>query len=235
MSQPALSLQFFDPAHGLHGSARSGMTLLFDDGTPRALDDGPAVSAAGGGWHAELAGELSLDFEPVAVGATLDGIEAHVCRVSGTVGGRTVRCLGTVAETREPPAWGELDALRTISALFDERHALLAVASRPRGASGHDAEHVDCWLLDDGEPVRVAEARISTVYDGAGRQRSAGLELWIAEEEPPLRASGSVVAGSSLQLEGLEVHAAVFRWRVGDREGAGAYELMARTEDRAAA
>jgi hypothetical protein len=44
-----------------------------------------------------------------------------------------------------------------------------------------------------------------------------------------------VVAGSSLALEGLEVHAAVFRWRLDGREGIGAYELMARTEPPAAA
>ena len=46
---------------------------------------------------------------------------------------------------------------------------------------------------------------------------------------------GYVVAGSSLQLESADVPAAIFRWRMGDREGAGAYELMTRaTPDEAA-
>ena len=119
MSQPALSLQFFDPAHGLHGSARSGMTLLFDGSGSRALPDGPAVETGADGWHAELAGELSLDFAPVAEPAELDGVAVRICRVTGSVGDRSVRCLGTVAETVAAPVWGELDALRTISALFD--------------------------------------------------------------------------------------------------------------------
>lgn len=233
MTAPAL--QFFDPAHGLHGSARAGMTLLFEGASSRALPDGPAVTASGGGWHAELADELALDFAPVgAARAELDGVAVDLCRVTGTVGDRTVRCLGTVAETRTAPRWGELDALRSISALFDDGHAFLAIAARPRGAAGHDAERVAAWLLDDGEPVALADTRISTVYDGAGRQRSAGLELWPEGEERPLQGSGTVVAGSSLQLEGIEVHAAVFRWRIGDREGAGAYELMTRREEAAA-
>ena len=42
------------------------------------------------------------------------------------------------------------------------------------------------------------------------------------------------MAGSSLQLEGIEVHAAVFRWRMDDREGAGSYQLWVRDEPAAA-
>ena len=49
-------------------------------------------------------------------------------------------------------------------------------------------------------------------------------------QEFPLRGSGTVVAGTSLALEGLDVHAAAFRWRMEDREGAGAYELWLRSE-----
>ena len=49
------------------------------------------------------------------------------------------------------------------------------------------------------------------------------------------RGSGIVIAGSSLDLEGLRVHTAVFRWRIDGRDGIGAYELMVRTEPPAAA
>jgi len=85
-----------------------------------------------------------------------------------------------------------------------------------------------------GKAVPVEEARISTVYDGDGRQRSAGLELWIDGEDFPRRCSGAVAAGSSLALDGLDVHAAVFRWRMEGRDGAGAYELWARARSEAA-
>ena len=234
MSAPALSLAFFDPAHGLHGSARTGATLLFEGASSNVLAEGPRIEQDGTGWRAELEGALSLALEPVAEPARLPGVSAHVCRVTGQVGSRQVDCLGTMAETRTPPAWEELDALRTISAVFDEEHAFLALGRRPRGAPGHDEEQVVGWLLQAGEALAVEDSRISTVYDADGRQRSAGLELWLPGEEFPRRGSGTVVAGSSLSLEGLNVHAAIFRWRMEDREGTGAYEVWVRAEPEAA-
>ena len=234
MSAPALSLAFFDPEHGLHGSARAGATLLFEGSSATVLADGPRIERDGAAWRAELEGAFTLALAPLATGARLGPVIAHVCEVTGEVGGQRVRCLGTVGETSAPPAWDDLDALRSISAVFDREHAFLALARRPRGAPGHDEEQVVGWLLQAGEPLAVEDARISTVYDGTGRQRSAGLELWLPGEEFPRRGSGTVIAGSSLQLEGLDVHAAIFRWRMEDREGPGAYELWVRSYAEAA-
>jgi hypothetical protein len=235
VTEPALSLHFFDPEHGIHGSARSGATLLFEGAGSAVLPEGPRIERSSRGWRAELDGAFALELEPLSAAAEIDGMTAHVCAVDGEVeGGRRVRCLGTVAETHSPPAWDELDALRSISALFDREHAFLAVGRRPRGAIGHGDERIAAWLLSGGEPVAIEDARISTVYDGEGRQRSAGLELWVPGEDLPLRGSGTVVAGSSLALEGVDVHVAIFRWRMDDREGAGSYELMSRSEPQAA-
>lgn len=230
MSAPALSLAFFDPEHGLHGSARAGATLLFEGANVNVLPAGPSMERTGDGWRAELEGAFSLDVQPVAESARLPGVEAHLCRVTGEVGGQQVDCLGTMGETRTPPAWEELDVLRSISAVFDAEHAFLALGRRPRGAPGHDEEQVVGWLLQAGEAHAVEDTRISTVYDGDGRQRSAGLELWLPGEEFPRRGSGTVISGSSLTLEGLNVHAAIFRWRMEDREGTGAYEVWVRAE-----
>jgi hypothetical protein len=234
VSAPALSVAFFDPEHGLYGNARAGATMLFEGSGANVVQDGPEIQASGGGWRAELDGAFSLRFEPVTEGARLGGLVAYVCKVKGEVGGQRVRCMGTVVETHAPPHWDDLDALRTISAVFDSGHAFLALGQRPRGAPGHGSEQVTGWLLHEGEALPVADTRISTVYDGAGRQRSAGLELWLADEEFPRRGSGTVVAGSSLKLAGLEVHAAVFRWRMEDREGIGVYEVWVRDEPAAA-
>ena len=235
MSEPALALSFFDAAHDIHGTARSGMTILFEGRKPNAIPEGPRTEATGSGWRAELPGRLSLEFEPVSPEADLGGVRARVARVRGEAAGRTVDGLGTVSQTDEPPRWEELDAVRTISALVDEQHALVALARRPRGAVGHGDEEVTARLVEDDAMLEVETARISTVYDGGGRQQTAGLELWLPGEDYPRRGSGLVIAGSSLDLEGLEVHVAVFRWRLDGREGIGSYELMRRLEPRAAA
>jgi hypothetical protein len=235
VSAPALALSFFDREHEIHGSARSGATIMFEGRRPRAVAEAATIEPAGAGWRAELPGELALGVEALTDPAELGGVSARVCRVTGDAAGRSINCLGTLSETSAAPRWEDLDALRTISAIVDEEHALLALARRPRGALGHGQENVSAKLLDGGRFLEVEDARISTVYDGDGRQQSAGLELWIGGEEYPRRGSGLVIAGSSLQMDEIEVHAAIFRWRLEGREGIGAYELMARTPEPAAA
>src|ERR671910_226701 len=235
VSAPALALSFFDLAHDIHGTTRSGASVLFEGRKPVALPEGPTIEPSGDGWRAELPGTLSLAVEPVSDPGELGGVRARVVRVRGTAAGRQVDGLGTLSETTVPPRWDELDAIRSISALVDEQHALLAVARRPRGAVGHGHELVRAQLVEDGALLAVEDARISTVYDGGGRQRSAGLELWMPGEEFPRRGSGLVIAGSSLDLDGLQVHVAVFRWRLDGREAVGSYELMLRSEPPAAA
>ena len=235
MSAPALALSFFDAAHDIHGTARQGISVLFEGRKPAAIPQGPEIEATDGGWRAELPETLSLEFEPVSPPADLGGVRVHVTRVRGEAAGRRVDGLGTVSETEVPPDWEELDAIRGISALVDEQHALVALARRPRGAIGHGDEEVVARLVEDEALLEVENTRISTVYDGGGRQMSAGLELWLPGEDFPRRGSGQVIAGSSLDLDALQVHVAVFRWRLDGREGIGSYELMLRMEPPAAA
>jgi len=231
----AYALSFFDPDRELYGTVRSGATILFEGRKPAAHAEEARIATDAEGWSAELDGRLSLRLTPLGPEVELGLVAANVCRVSGEVGGRGVDCLGTVAITREPPRWEDLDALRSISALVNERDAVFALARRPRGAAGHGEEQVRAAMVKDGELLEIEDARLSTVYDGDGRQRSAGLELWPVGEEFPRRGSGHVIAGSSLELEAVRVHAAVFRWRIEGREGIGAYELMVRHEPPAAA
>jgi hypothetical protein len=228
VSAEAFALSFFDPDRDLYGTARSGATLLFHGREPAAHADGPEVNEEGDGWRAELPERLSLKLEPVSAEVDLNGVTARICRVTGQVDATTVDCLGTFSITTIAPRWEELQAVRSISALVDEGTGLLALARRPRDAPGHGDEEVSAGLFIDGELHQVEEARISTVCDGGGRQRSAGLELWLPDEEYPRRGSGLVIAGSTFELETIQVHAAVFRWRLDGREGIGAYELMVR-------
>jgi hypothetical protein len=228
VSVEAFALSFFDPDRDLYGTARSGATLLFHGRHPAAHAEGPTVTEDGDGWRAELAERLSLALEPVSAEVGLDGVAARICRVTGQVDGTSVDCLGTFSITSIAPRWEELQAVRSISILVDEGNGLLALARRPREAPGHGDEEVRAGLFIGGELHEVEDARISTVYDSGGRQRSAGLELWLPGEEYPRRGSGQVIAGSSFELEAIQVHAAVFRWRLDGREGIGAYELMVR-------
>jgi hypothetical protein len=235
VSEPPVSLAFFDPVRRVHGSARAGFTLLFEDKRPISVPEGPLITRDGESFRAVLTDRFELAFEPVSDPAKLAGSSSRVCRVTGTVGASALDCLGTATETERAPAWAELDALRTVSAILDGEHAVLAVARRPRGALGHGQELVTARLLSGSEMLAVEEARLSTVYDGDGRQRSAGLELWMPGEDFPRRASGTVMAGASLQLDGLRVNAAVFGWRMEGREGVGAYDVTVRDEPPSAA
>ncbi|MEA2417852.1 MAG: hypothetical protein QOE60_58 [Thermoleophilaceae bacterium] len=228
MSAEAFALSFFDHDRDIYGTARSGATLLFHGRQPAPAAEGPELTEDGDGWRAELAERMSLALQPVSDEVDLDGVTARICRVTGQVDGTRVDCLGTFSITSVAPRWEELQAVRSISALVDEGTGVLALARRPREAPGHGDEAVRAGLFTDGELHEVEEARISTVYDGGGRQRSAGLELWLPGEEYPRRGSGQVIAGSSFELDTIQVHAAVFRWRLDGREGIGAYELMVR-------
>jgi hypothetical protein len=235
VSVEAFAFSFFDLDRELYGTARSGATLLFRGRSPAVHADGPTVVESGDGWRAELADRIALELEPTGPPAELDGVTARICHVRGEVDGTKVDCLGTFSITDVAPRWEELQALRAISALVDDGTGLLAVARRPRSAPGHGDEEVRAVLFTEGQPHEVEEARISTVYDSGGRQRSAGLELWLPNEDFPRRGSGLVIAGSTFDLEAIEVHAAVFRWRLDGREGIGGYELMVRVEPPVAA
>ena len=228
MTEPALSLAFFDPPRRLAGTARAGATLIYEGQRVRTLSQPPDLERAGDRFTARLGSDLDLTLEPVAESARLPGSESWLCSVTGTVGGAQIDCLGTATETTEAPAWAELDAIRAVSAVLDGENAVFLYARRPRDAAGHGQERVSAVVIAGGQALDVEDARLSTVYDRDGRQRTAGLELWLPGEDYPRRASGSAQAGASIMLGGVRVDAAVFEWRMEGRVGAGAYELALR-------
>lgn len=235
MTDQPVAISFVDLAHDVHGTARSGLTLLFEGGNASSHEQGPAIEKRDEAWHAEADGLLSLDFAPVAPAVEVGGVRAHLSSVQGTAGGSKVDGLGIVSQTIAAPRWDELDAHRSVFAMFDREHALVLVARRPLGAHGHGEELVTAQLLTAGELKAVDDARLSTIYDGDGRPRSASLELWLPGEDFPRRAFGHVAAGASLALDGLEVHAGRFDWRMESMDGAGIYELTVRRPEPTAA
>ena len=248
----AVTFAFGDPRAEVYGLARvgltadaaSGLAVLFR-GRTTVAGRAEGGAARDGGWDGVRAGGVStrvveplthwtanfdggdegaFALEVSALGAPavvapdsaagvaggMEGYE-HLVRVRGTVraGGEelAVDCLG-----QRGHSWGE--------------NAVFAVARRPRGAIGHGQEKVVAWLVTGGEARLVEDARISTVYDAEGRQRTAGLELWMDEDSHARRAAGEVVCGTSLDLGRLRLDCAFLRWHMEGREGVGRYDVL---------
>ena len=173
---------------------------------------------------------LSAPIETAAGG--LAGYE-QLCRVEGTatVEGRERRlaCLGQRGHNWGVADWDAMDLARTVSAWWDDEHALMLTAIRPAGAGDHAAEELTAHLVE-GEPLAVADPRLSTTYDAEGRQRRAGMELYVTgeEDEYPRRVAGEVACGTSLDLGRLRLDCAFFEWRTEGRAGIGRYDLLRR-------
>jgi hypothetical protein len=176
--------------------------------------------------------ELGLD-DPAARAAGLEGYE-QLCRVTGDVraGDRRaeISALGQRGHQWGAPDWDRITVSRTLSAWIAPDTAITLAAVRPADARGHVDEAVSAYLFAEGEPVTVAEPRLSTTYDGDERQRRAGLELWETEESDyPRRAAGEAVCGTTLELGRLTLEAAFFRWHMEGRTGIGRYDVLRRT------
>jgi hypothetical protein len=157
----------------------------------------------------------------------------QLCAVTGVVrtGGRTreLRCLGQRGHTWGEPDWERITAARTIAAWPAEGPGVTLTAIRPAGAEGHAGEAVWAALLDPAGARRIADPRLSTTYDPDGRQRRAGLELWLDDEDGyPQRASGRVLCGSSLDLGQLRLDCAFFGWSIEGRPAVGRYDILRR-------
>ena len=174
---------------------------------------------------AEIAGD-----DAVALAGGMAGYE-QLCRVTGTVraGGRAaeVRCLGQRGHGWGEPDWERIEAARTVTAWQGSGFAIALTGVRPAGAP-HAEEATWAALLDDEGALRIDDPRLSTTYDADGRQRRAGLELWVHDDKPAIRGSGEVLCGSTLDLGQLRLDCAFFRWRIDGQTGVGRYDVLRR-------
>jgi hypothetical protein len=180
-------------------------------------------------------GELPAD-HPVARAGGMTGYEQPI-RVTGraTVGDArvTVDGLGQRGHSWGAPDWDRIELTRTVSAWLGDDLAVSLTAVRPAGRRDHASEAIAAAILDRDEDgvaraVDVLDPRLSTTYDEAGRQRQAGLELWVDEDGYPRRAAGEVACGTSLDLGRLRLDCAFFRWRMEGRQGFGRYDVLRR-------
>jgi hypothetical protein len=196
-------------------------------------------------WTAEFDGGesgFSLTFEALGAPAELDRDEPaartggmvgyeQLCRVHGTAraGGDAVAvdCLGQRSHTWGEPDWSRLESTRTITAWLDDGTGVTITAVRPSGKRGHDAQATWGVLLDPAGNLHVDDPRVSTTYDGDGRQRRAGLELWVGEDDGfARRGAGELLCGSTFDLGQLRLDCSFFAWRMQGREGVGRYDVV---------
>lgn len=170
--------------------------------------------------------------EPAARIGGMHGYE-QVCRVRGTarIGDKKheIKCLGQRGHTWGEPDWESITVARTLTAWMEDRSIALS-AVRPASADHHMDEEVAAFFIEDGaDPVWVDDPRLTTGYDAEGRQRRAGLEIWVAEDSDyPRRAAGEVFCGTTLDLGRLRLECAFFVWRMEGRMGVGRYDVMRR-------
>ncbi|HWH95516.1 MAG TPA: hypothetical protein VNT03_16775 [Baekduia sp.] len=191
-----------------------------------------------------------LDLEAVSAPAELDaevaagrlgGMQGYdqLVRVTGkvTVGGRerAFSGRGQRGHSWGAPDWDKLELARTLGVWLEGDAGVTLTAVRPAKAASHADEAVHAVMLDHdgetGEPVSVvvADPRISTTYDGEGRQRHAGLELYETEEAAfARRVAGEVACGTTLDLGRLRLDTAFFTWRMEGRSGVGRYDVLRR-------
>ncbi len=197
-------------------------------------------------WTLRAEGELrfELTFEAMTPPAEYGGRQAvvkaggmegyeQVCRVRGTMqaGGRerAVRALGQRGHSWGNPDWDKIALTRNLGAWFDDGTGSVLATVRPAKAEHHADEAIWAAVLDSERALSVEEPRLSTTTDEAGRQIRAGLELWVAKDDDyPLRGTGEVLAGSTLELGALRLDVAFFAWHIEGRTAIGRYDVLRR-------
>lgn len=149
------------------------------------------------------------------------------CRVAGSVELDGRRREFDVAGLRSGAiALAGGDSLRVFGAWFPADHQIGMIASRPKGAKGHDRDRIAVVARGE-EHSLIVDPRLSTTYDGAGAPRRVGLELWLGDEPEgdlwPRRVAGSST-GSSVAGAGLSAYA--FECVSRGEPGAGIYLVL---------
>jgi hypothetical protein len=253
--QDAVTVELCDLDRGVCALLRVVRTAGVDDASALALVclGGETVASLSGPetirietvdpltrWTARAEGEsvaVEAEFEavsaPVEFGeplAAVAGVQRYeqLCRVQGEVrlDGRRTPIDGV---GRRAHAWGDPTArrFRSLYAVAGDR-AVTVAAVQPREAAEHGDERVLAYLLrPESEPEAVQTARLSTVYDAAGRPRTAGLELFLEGDEFPRRVSGAAsgcVCQAAAGPDALE--SACFRWSLDGDPGQGGYQVV---------
>jgi hypothetical protein len=140
----------------------------------------------------------------------------------------SVDCTGRRTHSWGCYDWSKVESWRSLYAAGRDE-AVSVTAALPAGSAGHGQEVRVAHLLEGrAEPLEFDDARLSTVYDGAGLPSKASLELHAAEEEFPRRVAGETICGTWLEREREKVSVSFFRWSIEGTPALGRYETVAR-------
>lgn len=240
------SLAFFDPDRGVFGIAGPQVSVMFsgkDGGQTMgyAVSDVPQLTTlAQTHWQAQMQsakGSFELDWKSRGQAAHLDSSEVIACEVSGklTENEKRERKLKTFGAATLPSRRQGPPVLRSIVAMFDNGDCFFMNAYRPAVYHGHGDERNDAVLIEGGEPIQIADARLSTVFSKDDLHTQAALELWLEGDEFPRRISGEAIEGTHIELTDRDVALAFFNWTMGPHNGIGYYEIALAAPPRRAA
>lgn len=213
---------------GLAWNLGGGGAILLGDEKASAAD--PEFSTDAAGLKIALPGEhpieatLAARHEAVSlIDAPADFPRASRCEVAIRSGGseRTPSSSAHLTSWSEDPLEGA-GTFRHLAVDIGEGSLLIASAWGEPGLEGHGDERVSAWLIDaDGAVSGFEEALLSTQYDGDGHPTRAGLELWPADDAPPVRVAASSLGGADVK----GAWGGLFRCHSDGTEGLGGYLL----------
>jgi hypothetical protein len=151
----------------------------------------------------------------------------ELCRVTGTLAGAEIDCVGVRTELTHVRR-GEHGSIRGFSSWVSADEAVTLLALRPASQAHQEHDLVAATVFEPDRWMSSHDPRLSTTYDGDGNPNRATLELWISdgEREFPRRAAGEA-AGPAVAIAGDDVTLRVLPLRCHSRgsDGAGVYLL----------
>jgi hypothetical protein len=242
----AESLAFFDPERSVFGIAGPQVSVMFsgkgeEQTMAYAVSDTQQITTLSSSrWQAQMQsmnGSFELDWKSRDQGATLDSSDIIVCDVSGKLAEngkreRTFKSTGisTLPSRRQGPP-----VLRSIAAVFDNGDSFFLNAYKPAVYHGHGDERNDAVIIEEGNSLQIADARLSTVFSKDDLHTQASLELWPHDDDFPRRISGEAIPGTHIELTDRDVALAFYQWTMGPHSGIGYYEIALAAPPRRAA
>jgi hypothetical protein len=123
--------------------------------------------------------------------------ELTPCRVGGAATVAGIEREFDVAGVRlENLRLGRAASLRLFASWFSGSHEVALLASRPKGAKGHDQDEISVIAIGEEHPI-VLDPRLSSTYDKHDAPLRVGIELWLADDPDAEEQFSRRVAGQA--------------------------------------